>query len=146
MEWKIIIYYLINTNNNIKLIWFTQRMRFLNFVKLNQILIVITLHRLIWFNLKIFIDLILSDSHSTEINKFLIMVELTDWFATKRNSARFTINRKMVNTIWFRLIQPEQGSGSGYSVGPHSGRLVLLWSTMKILIVNFHFYRKGRPT
>ena len=26
----------------------------------------------------------------------------------------------------------KQGSGAGYSVGPHSGRLELLWSTMKI--------------
>ena len=33
----------------------------------------------------------------------------------------------------------KQGSGAGYSVGPHSGRLLLLWSNMKIWIVYFHF-------
>ena len=39
----------------------------------------------------------------------------------------------------------KEGSGAGYSVGPHSGRPVLLWSTMEIWILNFHFYRNERP-
>ena len=38
------------------------------------------------------------------------------------------------------------GSGAWYLVGPHSGRLVLLRSTMKIWIDNFHFYRNRRLT
>ena len=33
----------------------------------------------------------------------------------------------------------KQGSGAEDSFGPHSGRPVLLWSTMKIWIVCFHF-------
>ena len=33
----------------------------------------------------------------------------------------------------------KQGSGAEDSVGPHSGRPVLLWPTMKIWIVCFHF-------
>ena len=36
-------------------------------------------------------------------------------------------------------IKKKQGSGAEDSVGPHSGRPVLLWSTMKIWIVYFHF-------
>ena len=35
--------------------------------------------------------------------------------------------------------QVEQGSGAEDSVGPHSGKPVLLWPTMKIWIVCFHF-------
>ena len=35
-----------------------------------------------------------------------------------------------------KCFKRKQGSEAGYSVGPHSGRLVLLWSTMKIWIVN----------
>ena len=37
------------------------------------------------------------------------------------------------------LKQENQGSGAEYSIGPHSGRPVFLWSTMKIWIVCFHF-------
>ena len=36
-------------------------------------------------------------------------------------------------------IQIKQGSGAEDSVGPHSRRPVLLWPTMKIWIVCFHF-------
>ena len=32
-----------------------------------------------------------------------------------------------------------QGLEAGYSVSAHSGRLVLLWSTMKIWIVSLYF-------
>ena len=44
------------------------------------------------------------------------------------------------------LMHIKQGSGAENSVSPHSGRPVLLWSTMKIWTVYFHFYRNGRPT
>ena len=39
----------------------------------------------------------------------------------------------------WRKLKKKQGSGAEDSVGPHSGRLVLLWSTMKIWIAYFHF-------
>ena len=37
------------------------------------------------------------------------------------------------------VFKTKQGSGAEDSVGPHSGRPVLLWPTMKIWIVCFHF-------
>ena len=39
----------------------------------------------------------------------------------------------------FRKTGLKQGSVAEDSVGPHSGRPVLLWPTMKIWIVCFHF-------
>ena len=38
--------------------------------------------------------------NQTEIKLYL---PFSDWFGTKRTSVWFQINRKMVNTIWFRL-------------------------------------------
>ena len=40
---------------------------------------------------------------------------------------------------WYKKKKPKQGSGAEDSVGPHSGVPVLLWPTMKIWIVCFHF-------
>ena len=42
-------------------------------------------------------------------------------------------------TAQLEEIKKKQVSGAEDSVGPHSGRPVLLWSTMKIWIVYFHF-------
>ena len=39
---------------------------------------------------------------------------------------------------WIYTYHEKQDSGIGYSLGPHSGRLVLLCSITKIMIVNFH--------
>ena len=52
------------------------------------------------------------------------------------------IARRSIST----RITGEQDSGAGYSVGPHSEILLLLWLTMRIRIVNFHFNWYGRPT
>ena len=50
------------------------------------------------------------NGYSSQRNKLPILVKLTEfglyllfsnWYDSKRNSARFKINRKMANTIWF---------------------------------------------
>ena len=48
--------------------------------------------------------------------------------------------------VWYWAFKNINKKKSGNSLEPHSGRLVLRWSTMKIWIVSFHFYRNGRPT
>ena len=44
-----------------------------------------------------------------------------------------------IGYITDKSFEEKQGSGAEDSFGPHSGRPVLLWSTMKIWIAYFHF-------
>ena len=53
--------------------------------------------------------------HQTEIRVYL---PFSDWFRIELTSVWFKINRKMINTIWFRF--DDTRFGNGFSVWMHS--------------------------
>ena len=61
---------------------------------------------------------------STGIRLYL---PFSDWFWTKRNSVWFQIKRKMVNTIWFRLIRQESQVDFSACKVTETQRKIIVW-------------------